>query len=133
MNVFPEKIRNQSIAEYAKIKVGFLSGTLTVMLSINVIGITVAIGLLGDEFNVLEKAGFMLLVFSAAMAILLFFLAKKYLESITSRFVFIEPEHMDAIAKVAKRFYVPFFLCLTANMFLSLLGGTTLVVGLFFA
>ena len=133
MNANAEKIQNQSVAEYAKIKVGFLSGTLTIMLSLNVIGITVAIGLLGDEFNVLEKAGFMLLIFSAATAILLFFLAKKYLQSVTYRFVFIETQHMDAIAKVAKRFYVPFFLCLAANMFLSLLGGSTLVAGLFFS
>ncbi len=133
MNISSEKIKNQSVAEYAKIRVGFLSGTLTIMLSLNVIGITVAIGLLGDEFNMLEKAGFMLLIFSAASAILLFFLAKKYLESVTYRFVFIEAQHMDAIAKVAKRFYVPFFLCLAANMFLSLLGGSTLVAGLFFS
>jgi hypothetical protein len=132
MNVCSDKIKNQSVAEYAKIKVDFLSGSLTVMLSINVIGITITIGLLGDEFNVLEKAGFMLLIFSAATAVLLFFLAKKYLESVTYRFVFIEQQHMDAIAKVAKRFYVPFFLCLAANMFLSLLGGSTLVAGLFF-
>ena len=84
MNISSEKIKNQSVAEYAKIRVGFLSGTLTIMLSLNVIGITVAIGLLGDEFNMLEKAGFMLLIFSAASAILLFFLAKKYQESLAS-------------------------------------------------
>ena len=86
MNNIKEKIKNQSIAEYAQIKVGFLSATLTLMLSINVVGVTVVVGLLGDEFNILEKAGLMLLVFSATTAILLFLLAKKYLKSITYRF-----------------------------------------------
>jgi len=74
----------------------------------------------------------MLLVFSALTAVLLCFLAKRYMESISHRFLFIEQEHMDAIARVAKGFYVPFLLSLIANIFLALLGGTTLVARLFF-
>lgn len=130
MNAEAGKLKNQSIAEYAKIKVGVLSGVLTAMLAINAVGVTVTIGLLDGQFDELERIAVMLLVFAAASAVVLFFLAKRYLESVTYRFGFIELMQMEAIARVAKRFFMPFVLCLTADIFLALLGGMTLVLAL---
>jgi hypothetical protein len=127
MNADADKLKNQSIAEYAKIRVGVLSGVLTTMLAINAVGVTVTVGLLDGQFDELEKIAVMLLVFAAASAVVLFFLAKRYLESVTYKFGFIEMVHMDAISRVAKRFFTPFILCLTANIFLALLGGATLI------
>lgn len=127
MDQSPTKIKNQSIAEYAQIKVGFLSGSLTAMLIINALGITATVSLLDTNFENFQKIGFVLLVFSTATAIMLCLLAKRYIDSISHRFIYIDPEHMDAIARVAKRFYMPFLLCLMANIFLALLGGVSLV------
>ncbi|MDA0713416.1 MAG: hypothetical protein O2897_05470 [bacterium] len=125
------KIKNQSIAEYAHIKVGFLSGSLTAMLLINAMGITATVSLLDTTFQNFQKIGFVLLIFSTVTAILLCFLAKRYIDSISHRFIYIDPKHMDAIARVAKRFYMPFLLCLMANIFLALLGGVSLLSKLF--
>jgi hypothetical protein len=125
------RIKNQSIAEYAKIRIQFLSGTLTAMLAINAIGITVSVSLLDTTLEGLSQAGFLLLLFSTLTSILLFFLAKRYIESISHRFIFIETDQMDAISRVAKRFYKPFLLSLVANMLLAFLGGASLLLPLF--
>lgn len=121
------RLKDTSIAEYAQIRVNILSKFITFMLIMDAMAITLTVGILDGDFHRLEQIAISLLVFAAATGIALFFLAQRYMESITYRFGYIEDSQMEAISRVAKRFYLPFVMCLLCNIFLAGLGALVLL------
>lgn len=122
------KLKDLSIAEYARLRVKLMSRYLGVMLLMDAIAITVSVVILDPENRDLKMSAITLLVFACASGVALYFLAKRYLDSVNYRFAIIEDVHMDAIAKVAKRFFFPFMICFTANIVISVLGSVLLVI-----
>lgn len=116
------RIRDITIAEYAHIRVSILSGIITAMLILDSLAITLTVGMLDGANQPLRDAAIGLLIFATGSGVLLFLLAQRYVESVTYRFINIEEEQMKGIARVAKRFFLPFLMCLIANIFLSVLG-----------
>jgi len=93
----------------------------------NALGMTVAFALLGSELSVIERTAIALFSLSTSIAILLGFMAQGYMASVSHRFISIDAAHMEAIAKTAKRFYVPFLLSMIADVCLVILGALTLI------
>ncbi len=122
-----EKLKDLSISDYARIRIGPLSGILTFMLSLNAIGMTASFALLGGELVDSERAAITMFTLSASFAVLLALLAKGYLESLTHRFALIDADQMESIAKTAKRFYVPFMLSMIADVSLVVVGVLALI------
>lgn len=117
-----------TIAEYAHIRVNIMSGFLSTMLISDAIAITITVALLDGNYQEVKMAATTLLVFAAATGVALCFLAKRYLESVNYRFTAIEDAQLEAIARVAKRFFFPFVICFAANIILSTLGSILLLV-----
>lgn len=117
------KVKNTTIAEYAHIQVSLLSALLTTMLIFDAIAITLSVATLNSEPLEIRKHLNALFAFSCATGIVLFFLTARYIENVTYRFSCIEKSHMDAIANIAKRFFIPFLICLASNIFLACISG----------
>jgi hypothetical protein len=122
------KLKDQTIAEYAQIRVNLMNAFLSAMLAADAIAITITVAVLDTQYQEVKMAAETLLVFAAATGVALCFLALRYLESVNHRFVAIEDAQMDAIARVAKRFYFPFMMCFASNIVLAALGSLVLVV-----
>ena len=121
------KLKDMTIAEYAQIRVNLLSGFLTLMLIMDAVAITLTVGILDAEFQEPQRVAVSLLVFSSATGVALFFLAKRYIDSVTYRFACIDDVQMDAISRIAKRFFFPFVICLVSNTLLAVLGALVLL------
>lgn len=122
------KLKDLTIAEHARIRVKRMSFLLGAMLFSDAVAITLTVSLIKYAKQDVMMAAITLLVFAVATGIALSFLAHRYMDSVTYRFSFIEQEQMDAIAKVAKKFYLPFMICFAANIVLSVLGSVVLVL-----
>lgn len=121
------RLKNATIAEYANIRVGLLSGALTAMLVMDAVAITLTVGILDLEFQKLQQIAITLFVIASATGIALFFLARRYIDSITYRFAYIEEMQLEAISRIAKRFFLPFMMCLCSNIFLATTGALVLL------
>lgn len=122
-------MKNTSIAEYARIRVELISGFLTTMLVADLIGLTLTLSAVNSYSPSPVQMAMSLFVFCSITGVVLFFLAKRYLDSIQYRFGSIEEDQMRAIAEVAKRFFLPFMLSLAANILLVVLGALTWILG----
>lgn len=100
------------------------------MLCINAVGITTVVGMLDEGLHYPKNLGIAISVFSCAGAVFLFFLMKRYMETITHRFYKIDPERIESISKIAKRFFVPFTLFISLDIVLAVLGVGTLLFDL---
>ena len=121
---------NKSIAECADIKTERLSHMVTCMLAVNAVGVTVTVGLLDTQSNELERIALMILIFSAATAVALFFLANRYVETVNQSASIVDPNDMDDIIKATKRFFTPFVVCLVANILVALTGAVFLSIAI---
>lgn len=122
------RLKNATIAEYANIRVGLLSSALTVMLVMDAVAITLTVGILDGEFQRFQQIAVTLFVIASATGVALFFLAKRYIENVTYRFTYIEEFHLEAISRIAKRFFLPFVMCLVSNIFLATSGALVLLL-----
>jgi hypothetical protein len=128
ISLLGKHMNNESIAEYAKIKTDLLSSLVTGMLSINALGVTVTVGLLDRESSQEERTAIMILVFAAATAVALFFLAHHYFETVSQRISVVERAEVEEVADAAKKFFVPFIVCLVANILVALGGAIFLTI-----
>jgi|GEM_PF-6623325 len=122
------KLKDLTIAEHARIRVNRMSSLLGVMLFSDALAITLTVLLIKYAKQDVMMAAITLLVFAVATGIALSFLANRYMDSVNYRFAFIEEAQMDAIARVAKKFYFPFMICFAANIILATLGSVVLVL-----
>jgi hypothetical protein len=122
------KLKDMTIAEYAHIRVRLMNRYLGAMLTMDAIAITLTVVILDAHAQELKMPAVTLLVFACATGVALYFLAKRYIDSVNYRFAIIEDVHMEAIAKVAKRFFFPFMICFTANIVLAAAGSLVLLL-----
>jgi len=123
-------MNNISVSEFGGIRAGILSSSLTAMLCMNALGITLVVGMLEDGFVYPQNIGIAISVLACAGAVLLFFLIKRYLETITYKFYRVEQKRLETIAKIAKRFFTPFLFTMVLDIFLASLGSATLLLAL---
>ncbi|MBH1988766.1 MAG: hypothetical protein I8H75_03375 [Myxococcaceae bacterium] len=117
-----EYLHNVTASEVGKIRSSFLSGMLTLMLCINAVAISVAVGILDDQLPYPINLGIAISVFSCAGSIFLFFLINRYLETITYRFYRIYFAQIETIIVTAKRFFWPFLIAILMDALLACLG-----------
>lgn len=122
------KLKDLTIAEYANIRVKRMSSLLGAMLLSDAVSITLTVLLIGAAQQAAIMSAMTLLVFAVATGIVLSVLAHRYIDSVSYRFALIEDSQMDAIARVAKKFYFPFMICFVANIVLATLGSVVLVI-----
>lgn len=125
-----EYLQNITVSEFGKIRSNILSNLLTTMLSINAISITMVVGMLDDGFEYPKNLGIGISVFSCAGAVFLFFLLKRYMETITYRFNRVDQARLESISKIAKRFFAPFMLSVFLDIIFACLGVGTLLLAL---
>ncbi|MES2503933.1 MAG: hypothetical protein V4534_03550 [Myxococcota bacterium] len=125
-----EYIKNVSVSEFGNIKAGLLSHFLTAMLCVNAISITVAISVLDQGMIYPQNLGIALSVFSSAGAVFLFFLLKRYIETINYKFYQVDQKRLESIARIAKRFFTPFMISMLLDIIFAGLGGVTLILAL---
>lgn len=125
-----EYLQNITASEFGKIKYNILSNLLTAMLSINAIAITMVVGMLDNGFEYPRNLGIAISVFSCSGAVLLFFLLKRYMETITYRFCRVDQARLESIAKIARRFFGPFMLSVFVDIIFACLGTATLLLAL---
>jgi hypothetical protein len=121
------KLKDLTIAEYAHIHVKRMSALLGTMLVADAVSITLTVSLISMAKQNAVMAAITLLVFAVTTGIVLSILAHRYIDSVNYRFALIEDSQMDAIARVAKKFYFPFMICFVANIVLAVLGSAVLV------
>ena len=124
-------IKDVTIAEYTNLRVRLLSAALNTMLVVDAVSITIAIVILGG--NSLEHRNLLATLFAVAAltGAVLFSLARRYIKSVTYRFKNIESDELQTISNIAKRFYLPFMICLLTNIFLAFCGGLVLAILIF--
>ena len=125
-----EYLQNISISEFSKIKLNFLSNMLTAMLCVNAVAITVTVGILEGGLEYPKNVGVGLCIFSSALAVLLFFILKRYFSSLSFRFYRIEQERMESISKSARYYFFPLLVCMSINTVCALLGASVLLLSL---
>ncbi len=125
-----EYLQNITVSEFGKIKSNILSNFLTAMLCINAIAITMVVGMLDDGFEYPKNLGIAISVFSCAGAVFLFFLLKRYMETITYRFYRVDQARLESIAKIARRFFAPFMVSVFVDIVFACLGTVTLLLAL---
>lgn len=125
------RFKDTSIADYAKIRINVMGRFVTTMLIMDALAITLTVAVIDLVQQQLQQVAVSLLIFAAATGVILFFLAGRYVESVTHKFSSIDEIKLEAISRVASRFYFPFVLCLVSNIFLAGLGAVLLVVLLF--
>lgn len=123
-------MQNITIAEFGKIRSNILSNFLTIMLCINAVAITMVVGMLDDGFEYPKNLGIAISVFSCSGAVFLFFLLKRYMETITYRFYRVEQVRLESIAKIARRFFAPFMISVSVDIIFACLGAITLLMAL---
>jgi predicted oxidoreductase len=123
-------LQNITVSEFGKIKSNILSNFLTAMLCINAVAITMVVGMLDDGFEYPKNLGIAISVFACAGAVFLFFLLKRYMETITYRFYRVDSERLESIAKIARRFFAPFLISVSVDIVFACLGATTLLMSL---
>lgn len=125
-----EHMNNISVSEFGNIRSGILSSFVTAMLCVNAIGITLAVGMLDDGFVYPENLGIAINVFSCAGAVFLFFMLKRYLDTINYKFYRVDQKRLESIAKIARRFFTPFVLSISLDILFACLGTGTLLIAL---
>ncbi|MEI6791351.1 MAG: hypothetical protein WCK42_09250 [Myxococcaceae bacterium] len=125
-----EYLQNITVSEFGKIKANILSNMLTAMLCMNAVSITMTVGMLDDGFEYPKNLGVAISVFSCSAAVFLFFMIKRYMETVTYRFYRIDPKQIESVAKMAKRFFLPFLIGISLNIVFACLGAVTLLIAL---
>src|SRR3990167_596741 len=116
-----EYLQNITVSEFGKIKSNILSNMLTAMLCVNAVSITITVGILDDGFDYPRNFGISVSVFSCSAAVFLFFLIKRYMETVNYRFYRIDSKQIESVAKVAKRFFLPFLILIALDIVFSCL------------
>lgn len=122
-----EYLQNITVSEFGKIKSNILSNMLTAMLCVNAVSITITVGILDDGFDYPRNFGISVSVFSCSAAVFLFFLIKRYMETVNYRFYRIDSKQIESVAKVAKRFFLPFLILIALDIVFAGLGIVTLL------
>ena len=125
-----EYLQNITVSEFGKIKAHILSNMLTAMLCVNAVSITMTVGMLDDGFEYPKNLGVAVSVFSCSAAVFLFFMIKRYMETVTYRFYRIESKQIESVSRMAKRFFLPFLVLISLNIIFASLGVATLLMTL---
>src|SRR3989338_9491554 len=125
-----EYLQNITVSEFGKIKSNVLSNMLTAMLCVNAVSITMTVGMLDDGFEYPKNLGVAVSVFSCSAAVFLFFMIKRYMETVTYRFYRIESKQIESVSRMAKRFFLPFLVLISLNIIFASLGVATLLMTL---
>ena len=125
-----EYLQNITVSEFGKIRSNMLSNFLTMMLVVNAVSITMVVGMLDDGFEYPKNLGIAISVFSCSGGVFLFFLLKRYMETITYRFNRVDQARLESIAKIAKRFFAPFMISVFLDIAFACLGVGMLFLAL---